>query len=109
MVCRLLTLLPFVAMVAESASPVVRVRRLNYFKDSVVDGLETYYNEYAQAWRFLGLYVDCQNAEAAAEHRRLQGGDNEQHKNQNEEKCGRYFLWAAVSFGLVELCAIKLK
>jgi hypothetical protein len=65
-------------------------RALNYFKDTVVDGLETEYNEYAQSWRYLGLYVDCQQGGQQQQKRHLAEGE------QNEQ-CGRYLLWAAVS------------
>ena len=70
-------------------------RALNYFKDSVVDGLETEYNEYAQSWRYLGLYVDCQKGGQQQQKRHLaeDGGQKEQ--------CGRYLLWAAVSICFV--------
>jgi hypothetical protein len=70
-------------------------RALNYFKDSVVDGLETEYNEYAQSWRYLGLYVDCQNGGQQQQKRHLAEGGEQQ------EQCGRYLLWAAVSICLV--------
>ena len=46
-----------------------------------LDGGETYYDDYAQAWRLLGFYIDC-NA---------QGDDND------GDGCMRYLLWAAVS------------
>jgi hypothetical protein len=31
----------------------------NYLNDFAVDGLETSYDEYSQAWRMLGMYIDC--------------------------------------------------
>lgn len=49
-----------------------------------VDGAETYYSAYAQAWRYVGYYVDCN---ADEEERRRLGGD--------EGGCVRYLLWAA--------------
>lgn len=52
-----------------------------------VDGAETYYDAYAQAWRYVGFYVDCQ-AEAEDDRRRLDG-DND------GVGCVRYLLWAA--------------
>jgi hypothetical protein len=75
-----------------TTTPVVRARRLNYFKDSVVDGLETEYNEYAQSWRYLGLYVDCQTAQQQKQNRQ-----RDLEEQQNQEQCQRYLLWAAVS------------
>lgn len=47
-----------------------------YYTDTLVDGLETAYDEYAQAWRMLGMYIDCgdadYNAAAAGRRRRLE-------------------------------------
>jgi hypothetical protein len=54
--------------------------------DSIfVDGTETYYDEYAQAWRFLGFYQDC---DACADGSVDCVGNT---------ICQRYALWAAVS------------
>lgn len=52
-----------------------------------VDGAETYYDGYAQAWRYIGFYVDC-NAAANNNNRRKLGDDN-------DGGCVRYLLWAA--------------
>jgi hypothetical protein len=55
------------------------------YDQQFVDGAETYYDEYAQAWRMLGFYIDCD--EVNNDRRRLEGdGDG----------CQRYLLWAAV-------------
>lgn len=48
------------------------------------DGAETYYDEYAQAWRALGFYTDCDYVM-----------DNNQ--GGNVGGCQRFLLWAAVS------------
>ncbi len=56
------------------------------FEKMFVDGAETYYDEYAQAWRALGFYIDC--GYRADARRALQEG---------EGGCTRYMLWAAVS------------
>lgn len=52
-----------------------------YFADSA----GTYYDEYAQFWRLLGFYVDCNVAEDNRR-RRLEDGSS---------PCERYLLWAA--------------
>jgi hypothetical protein len=58
-------------------------RRLeSTYDQSFVDGSTNYYDPYAQAWRLLGLYIDC-NA--------LQGDDHD-----SGDGCQRYLLWAAV-------------
>ncbi len=86
-------------------------RLLNYYKDEFVDGLETQYDEYAQAWRYLGLYVDCN---VYADNRRVleeveeedeEVAEEEQAEEEVEQEevvddgkvCKRYLLWAAVS------------
>lgn len=56
----LLTLLALGCAAASSEKLVRRERLLSYFDDNFADGLETDYNQYAQAWRYLGLYVDCE-------------------------------------------------
>lgn len=56
------------------------------FEKMFVDGAETYYDEYAQAWRALGFFIDCGYQQTDAR-RDLQEG---------EEGCRRYMLWAAV-------------
>lgn len=73
-------------------SPLLRSaqqRLLNFYKDDFADGLETQYNEYAQAWRYLGLYMDCGYV---AQNRRL-----EQEAQDDGSICKRYLLWGAVS------------
>lgn len=114
---------------ADEGSPQLRHaqrRFLSYYSDHFVDGQETQYNDYAQAWRLLGLYVDCDAA--AEERRRLEDGaddadenadeqeqqdngdeeDGQEEEQQNDEEeveeeendgdvCERRLLWAAVS------------
>eukprot|EP00934_Nitzschia_sp_Nitz4_P005098 Nitzschia sp. Nitz4//scaffold151_size53849//46947//48605//NITZ4_006731-RA/size53849-snap-gene-0.36-mRNA-1//-1//CDS//3329537168//5088//frame0 len=59
------------------------------YAEPYIEGAETYYDDYAQAWRALGFYVDCENV---AE----QGDQNEDADNaDNVVACQRYLLWAA--------------
>ena len=65
-----------------------------------VDSQETYYDGYAQAWRYVGFYTDCHAAQ----------DDHRRKLNEDEvEPCQRYLLWAAVSilpvFSVVSRCA----
>lgn len=62
-----------------------------------VDGTETYYDEYAQAWRLLGFYIDCKHCD---------DGGNEASCVQagQEPVCQRYLLWAAVSNWKARVC-----
>jgi hypothetical protein len=60
-------------------------RRLeSAFNEVFIDGSNNYYNAYAQAWRLLGLYIDCNALQEDQDHYRSDG-------------CQRYLLWAAVS------------
>ena len=61
-----------------------------------VDGAETYYDAYAQAWRLLGFYIDCDSPKVNGE---CGGGGGGQDANGNViRNCVRYLLWAAVSY-----------
>ena len=87
-------------------SPMLRnaqKRLLNYYKDDFADGLETQYNEYAQAWRYLGLYMDC---DYVAQNQRRRLDQEAQDEAQDDGTiCKRYLLWGAVSlaFGIPSL------
>ena len=71
-------------------------RRFLGYKDQLVDGFETYYDEYSQAWRLLGFYIDCNVVENGySERRQLQDQDQE------TSACERYLLWAAVRIGVI--------
>lgn len=63
-----------------------------------VDGTETYYDEYAQAWRLLGFYIDCNYCEGA-------DGNNEVTcvEEGKDTTCQRFLLWAAVSVQILLL------
>jgi len=88
------------------------------YASKFADG-NTYYDEYSQAWRMLGWYVDC-TPDVEADHRRRDrrkrrrledenggdgggGGDDayaaeEEEQEYSSSSCLRYILWAAVSF-----------
>jgi hypothetical protein len=59
---------------------------------SYVDSMETYYDAYAQAWRYVGFYTDC--GPVQDDHRRRR---NRKLNEDEEDPCVRYLLWAAVS------------
>ena len=123
---------------SDEGSPLLRHeqrRFLSYYSDHFVDGQETQYNEYAQAWRLLGLYVHCYtNAEGGRRHLEDggEGGEDEAGANEEEEEqdgdeqaqeeeeeqeevqeeenddgsvCERHLLWAAVSPTLFDTLA----
>lgn len=66
------------------------------YDSQFVDGAGAYYNDYAQAWRLLGFYIDCN---APFNNVNECYGDYEQNDghDQNEAACQRFLLWAAVS------------
>lgn len=82
---------------AANLSPLARehLRRLTEdematgnFETMFVDGAETYYDEFAQAWRALGFYIDCD----------YQGDGHRRHLQEDDDSgCQRFMLWAAVS------------
>lgn len=46
-------------------------------------------DEYSQAWRYLGFYIDCNQAEDGYHERLLQ-------EDESYTGCLRYLMWAAV-------------
>ena len=54
------------------------------------------YDEYQQAWRFLGYMVDC-NARNSDDDNNHDGGGSNSFDGGTGEGCKRYLLWAAVS------------
>lgn len=67
------------------------------YHEAVIDGGETVYDEYSQAWRALGFYIDCDANEADYYE---EGGDRRRslkEEDQQQGACLRYMLWAAVS------------
>jgi len=77
---------------SDENSPLLRHaqhRFLSYYSDHFVDGQETEYNEYAQVWRLLGLYIDCNAADndnAEEQRRRLEdGGEDDNGEDQGED------------------------
>ena len=70
-----------------------------YGTNAYADSSATYYDGYAQAWRYLGWYVDCNGGSSRYYDRSGGGshsgsGDNEVFGN---NYCQRYLMWAAVS------------
>ena len=102
---------------SESSSDVQRNPQLSQI---FVDGTETYYDEWAQAWRVLGWYIDCDACDEQDNHDNNGDGDqyescwvfaeynnydenNKYENNQDQNKqnqyrggCQRYLVWAAV-------------
>lgn len=85
-----------------SAKAAHHLRRLTSGTDSkwvydtmFADGAETYYDEYAQAWRALGFYIDC-DFEGDAQAAENEGNQQQQAQAQQATGgCQRFMLWAA--------------
>jgi hypothetical protein len=65
-------------------------RRFLGYTDNFVDG-NTYYDEYSQAWRVLGWYIDCTSYENHRKRKLANANDDEN----GSLYCARYLLWAA--------------
>jgi hypothetical protein len=72
-----------------------------YGRNYYADTQQTYYDGYAQAWRYLGWYVDCNGGS-----NRYYGQSQHSHSGDNynigNNYCQRYLMWAAVSSALAE-------
>ena len=70
-----------------------------------IDGSESYYDEYAQAWRVLGWYIDCDSMFMSRVNAYNNGYNNNNNqdadKDDNDIGCQRYLLWASVRVVLV--------
>lgn len=71
-------------------SPALRraQRKLIGYSEQFIDGSETILEESSQAWRLLGLYVDCGMIEEERRFRQLNENEGEQDGGQNDEQEG---------------------
>lgn len=51
------------------------------YENEFIDGSESYYNDYAQAWRLLGFYTDCQ----APHNNYNECNDNNNNRDEDED------------------------
>lgn len=66
-----------------------------------VNGDETYYSPYSQAWRLLGFYIDCNAPKGYQSDCDVYDEDGDNNNNDEDEDgeqapCQRYLMWAAV-------------
>jgi len=70
-----------------------------YGSNGYAESTSTYYDGYAQAWRYLGWYVECNGGSSRyydrSEHSHESGSGDQQVFGNNY--CQRYLMWAAVS------------
>ena len=69
-----------------------------YGTNAYADSSATYYDGYAQAWRYLGWYVDCNGGSSRYYDRSGGGGSGSGDESYvGNNYCQRYLMWAAVS------------
>jgi hypothetical protein len=82
-----------------------RKRNLNWFSggtggnhmaysSSVLVDPSQYYDKWAQAYRMLGGYIDCDHDKSEGSHDR--NNNNNNNNNQDNGACSRWMIWAAV-------------
>jgi len=71
------------------------------YENQFADGSGTYYNDYAQAWRLIGFYIDCNapfnNVNECYDNGGGGGGGGGNNNENGEPACQRFLMWAAVS------------
>jgi hypothetical protein len=97
------SLLPLLAVVMVTAEDDGSSGNANYGSYSSVygsnyyaDTAQTYYDGYAQAWRYLGWYVDCNGGSSRYYEQSHHSHDGDS-SNIGNNYCQRYLMWAAVS------------
>ena len=74
-------------------SPASQQRKLGII--NAVDTSETYFAEDAQAWRYLGTYIDCGEHDDNYNNDDGNEDDDDNENNNYNSICQRYLLWAA--------------
>jgi hypothetical protein len=65
------------------------------FSSSVLADPSQYYDKWAQAYRMLGGFIDCDHSKSEDDHH---SGDNKNNNKDKQKACSRWMMWAAVSF-----------
>lgn len=64
------------------------------YSNSILADPGVYYDKWAQAYRMLGGFIDCDHAKSANSH---DNGNNNNNNDNNNGACSRWMMWAAVS------------
>jgi hypothetical protein len=67
---------------------------VNAYSNSILADPSAFYDKWAQAYRMLGGFIDCDHAKSANSHDN--GNNNNNNNNNNNGACSRWMLWAAV-------------
>lgn len=65
----------------------------NPYSDMLLADPGAYYDKWAQAYRMIGGFIDCDHAKSANSH----DNGNNNNNNANNGACSRWMMWAAVS------------
>ena len=65
------------------------------YEKQFIDGTETYYNDYSQAWRLLGFFIDCNAPRSNNKECGEEEQNHDEQQNADEAPCQRYLMWAA--------------
>jgi hypothetical protein len=66
------------------------------YAQQFIDGQETLCNSYAQAWRLIGMYIDCNYVYNQRSYRRMEDQQYYSYEDYTpNQACQRMFLWAA--------------
>jgi hypothetical protein len=63
------------------------------YSNSILADPSEYYDKWAQAYRMLGGFIDCDHAKSGDSH---DNNNNNNNNNNNDGACSRWMLWAAV-------------
>ena len=86
-----------------------------YGQNAYADTSQTYYDGYAQSWRYLGWYVDCNGGSNRYYDRSGGGGGSCSGSNDQDSSkvgnnyCQRYLMWAAVSLFICSCVYVYLR
>jgi hypothetical protein len=70
------------------------------YSTTVLAEPSTYYDKWAQGYRMLGGFIDCDHGSDGDEH---SGDNNDNNDNDEGGACSRWMMWAAVSFVMLLL------
>jgi hypothetical protein len=75
---------------------------------SVLSDPSQFYDKWAQAYRMLGGFIDCDHDKSNNNDHHSGDNNNQQQQNQQKTACSRWMVWASVSFaGLKEFPRIQ--
>lgn len=77
----------------------------NPYGSSVLADPGSYYDKWAQAYRMLGGFIDCDHSKSDNSHDN--GNNNNNNNNGGGGACSRWMMWAAVCIYFIFLCGVN--